>query len=147
MTTDTTFNAKVLQLVFGLSRSMKREFHPDAAQKEIDLSMIQVQALKEISMSGKCAMSDIAHQMCIALPTATVLINKLVALGLVKRTVEKKDRRITCLTLTPVGKEKIDKIIAIKIAHAGKIINLLDDKDKKDLLRILENLSDRISSR
>jgi len=147
MTSDTTFNAKVLQLVFGLSRSMKKEFHPDAAQKEVDLSMIQVQALKEISMSDKCAMSDIAHQMCIALPTATVLINKLVTLGLVKRTVEKKDRRITCLALTPVGKEKIDKIVAIKIAHAGKIINLLDDKDKKDLLRILENLSDKISSR
>lgn len=147
MTSDTTFNAKVLQLVFGLSRSMKKEFHPDAAQKEVDLSMIQVQALKEISMSDKCAMSDIANQLCIALPTATVLVNKLVTLGLVRRAVEKKDRRITCLTLTPMGKEKIDKIVAIKIAHAGKIINLLDDKDKKDLLRILENLSDKISSR
>jgi DNA-binding MarR family transcriptional regulator len=147
MTSETTFNAKVLQLVFNLSRSMKKEFHPDAAQKDLNLSMVQVQALKEISLSGKCAMSDIAHQLCIALPTATVLINKLVALGLVKRTVEKKDRRITCLVLTPVDKEKIDKIVEIKIAHAGRIINLLDDKDKKDLLRILENLSDKISSR
>lgn len=141
MAIDPQINAKILQMAFELSRSLKKEFHPNIAQKEVDLSMIQVQALKEISLAGKCTMSDVASQLYIALPTATVLINKLVALGYVKRSTVRKDHRVTVLTLTPQGKEKIDKVVAIKIAHAGKILSKLDAEDKKDLLRILQKLS------
>ncbi|MDE5977468.1 MAG: MarR family transcriptional regulator [Turicibacter sp.] len=68
------------------------------------------------------------------------LLTKLEAQGFITREPSKKDRRMTIVKLTEVGKEEIKKNNQMGDS-IEKIFNILDDEEKDQLYHILDKLS------
>jgi MarR family transcriptional regulator, organic hydroperoxide resistance regulator len=101
-----------------------------------DLSFGKYQAIQAIS-DGADTITSIASGLKIALPTATILMNKLVKDNLVKRTSNLKDRRVTKLSLTSKGKTALTHATKSKTNHVKAFMTNLSKTDKNTLLQIL----------
>jgi DNA-binding MarR family transcriptional regulator len=126
------------EVFFKLSRLMRDDmtFTCYSAQ----LSILQLHALIYLKKNNPVQMSDIAQNFRIEMPTATSLLNKLVALKLVKRTSDIKDRRIVHIELTSKGEEVL---LEAKEQHNKKIARMmtyLSEQDKQKLLVILQRI-------
>jgi DNA-binding MarR family transcriptional regulator len=77
------------------------------------------------------------------MPTATALVDKLIAAKLVKRENDVKDRRIVKIFMTKLGDKFLHQVIKRKSEKMGKVLSYLSKQDKLELLRILSVISDK----
>lgn len=108
------------------------------------LSGSQLQTLSFLKQKENAQMGEIAEYLHIELPSATSLLNKLVALQLVKRQQDDKDRRMVRVALTEEGKKVLEEAMKEKIRVIGHMLSYLTEKEQTDLLRLLEKLNERI---
>jgi len=108
------------------------------------LTVLQLQTLVFITKNKVISMGDLANEFKISLPTATVLSDKLVNLGIIKRIESKNDRRIVNISLTEKGKSLFKKAMKQRHLKVNKILAYLSSRDRKELLRILDNLASNI---
>ncbi|NIA09602.1 MAG: MarR family transcriptional regulator [Nitrospiraceae bacterium] len=85
-------------------------------------------------------MAEIANFLSIKPPSATFLINKLIKLRLVKRIRIASDRRKTKISLTSEGKKIIEKEIKNSSGNLKKIFSCLDQKEQRELIKILTKI-------
>jgi len=137
-----TINDKLLEVFFEVSRGIREEMAVDCQTAQ--LTVLQLQALIFINKKKSLSMSDAAEMFKISLPTATVLSDKLVNFGLVQRDESKTDRRIVNISLTEKGKSLLKKAMKVRHQKINKTLEYLSLEDKKELLRILGNLSSSI---
>ena len=90
-------------------------------------------------------MNEIAKHFGISKPTATTLLDKLIEMKLAKRTADEEDRRIIQVSLTTKGTEFMKKAMEHRKKKMGLMLSFLSERDKKELLRILQTLSQRLS--
>lgn len=85
----------------------------------------------------KIKVSDISKKLLVTTPTVTQLIKKLMADGLVKRTVDPDDRRSVGIELTPKG-EQITKAADEQFnQHLGGLIEHLGEENSLMLAELL----------
>ena len=139
---DQTLTRKFIETMFKSTRLMRgyMEYSTDVAQ----LSILQVQTLSFLKHHENAQMREIAENFHIELPSATSLLNKLVAVQLVKRHADPKDRRLVRVTLTDKGNELLTKVLDAKCTHFGHMLSYLSDTEKNELLRLLEKLNERM---
>jgi DNA-binding MarR family transcriptional regulator len=139
---NTKINDQITEVFFEVSRGIREKmaFSCEAAQ----LTVLQLQTLVLINKKKILSMGDLANEFKISLPTATVLSDKLVNLGLVKRFESKTDRRIVNVSMTEKGKSLFK--IAMKQRHIkiNQLLSYLSLEDRRELFRILNNLSNNI---
>ncbi len=87
--------------------------------------------------------TDVARWLDLSVNSVSMIIDRMVKAGLVKRTRDRKDRRTVFLTAT----EKAEKAY-VKASAAGweliqEVLNPLSDKDKRTLIKLLETLRDK----
>lgn len=111
------------------------------------LSIVQLHALSFLKRQKSAQMSEIAEYFNIELPSATSLLNKLVALQLVERQPDEKDRRLVRIILTEAGSRLLDQAMEEKLSHIDHMLSFLTDKEQHELLRLLEKLNDRIEEK
>jgi DNA-binding MarR family transcriptional regulator len=70
---------------------------------ETGLSFSQINVLMRLYHGGKCGVSEIGEQLGITNPAASQAIDRLVNLGMIKRTEDPEDRRAKQLALTQAG--------------------------------------------
>lgn len=75
---------------------------------------------------GETSLTALAGQLDVALSTALRMVDRLVAAGLVERSVRPDDRRETRLTLTPAGR---------------RVVRTVTQRRRRDLRAVLERLS------
>lgn len=85
-------------------------------------------------------MSQIAEYLTIELPSATSLINKLVAEKLVKRYEGKDDRRTVKLRLTLGGRLALENVLTDSKKRLRQSLSPLTEADKNNLLSILKSV-------
>ncbi len=85
-------------------------------------------------------MSQIARYLTIELPSATSLINKLVAEKLVKRYEGKDDRRTVKLRLTSGGRLALENALTDSKKRLRQSLLPLTEADKNNLLSILKSV-------
>lgn len=85
-------------------------------------------------------MSQIAEYLTIELPSATNLINKLVAEKLVKRYEGKDDRRTVKLRLTLGGRLALENALTDSKKRLRQSLSPLTEADKNNLLSILKSV-------
>jgi len=134
--------AKIFEVMFKNSRLLrdKINYSSDITQ----LSMLQVQTLSLLKKQSNAQMGEVADYFHIELPSATSLLNKLVALHLVKREQDLKDRRLVRVMLTPDGENILKKAMDEKLTHLEHTLSYLTQSEQHELLRLLEKLNDRI---
>jgi len=132
---------KIFEAMFKNSRLFKDKIN--SSSEYTHLSILQIHTLSLLKRNTSLPMSDIAEYFRIELPSATSLLNKLVALQLVKRQQDIKDRRLVKIALTEKGESLLKKAMDEKITHIERMLSYLSEIEQHELLRLLEKLNER----
>ena len=132
------------EVFFKLFRLMKHEMISDSETAKLTLP--QLQALFYLHSQKSVQMKDISAYFHVEMPTATSLLDKLVATDLVKRQNDIKDRRVVHVLLTDKGQKVVAKSIAKRNERIAKMLSLVSRKDKENLLSILQRIVDNLEN-
>lgn len=133
-----TVNDQIAQIIFSLSRIMRDEMTFDSETSQ--LTMMQLQALIFIKKADRVTMGDVAEHFQITLPTVTVLLDKLVHLGLVRRDQNTEDRRVVNVKLTKKGENLTHEAMKQRRKKINHMLSYLSVEDKELLLQIMNRL-------
>jgi DNA-binding MarR family transcriptional regulator len=137
-------NEQIIETLFKIARNLKGSMHGDFEHSH--LTMLQCQALECVKKKKNAHMADIASHFSTTMPTATVLIDKLIAAKLVKRENDAKDRRIVKIFMTKLGDKFLHKVAKRKSEKMGRVLSYLSEQDKLELLRILSVIAEKSES-
>lgn len=123
---------QILELSTRLEASAPRELHAD-------LTMRQLLALYLLS-GGPRRVTDVAAALGISLPSASGLVDRLAAGGLVDRHRVERDRRLVLCELTEAGREALTEVLRIGRMRLERVLTELNVPDLEIVERALELL-------
>jgi DNA-binding MarR family transcriptional regulator len=132
-------NDLATRLRLGITRTARR-LRQEAG---VDLSPTLTAALATISRHGPLTPSELAARERVQRPTATRLLARLEAPGLVVRTADPEDRRSALVSVTPAGEALLAELRTRKDAYLARRLRALSAEDRATLRRasdILERL-------
>lgn len=113
---------EVLEVVMLVLRIIRTEIR---SRRAPDLSVQQFRSLFFLNLQPGAALSDIAENIGLTLPSMSKMIDNLVARKLVTRQISPTDRRRIRLMLTASGKALIDQaLLAVQSALAERFTDL-----------------------
>ncbi len=118
--------------VMGRIRSMLHE--------GMDLSYNQFKTLLAIHDKGNCSLNTLAGDLKIAMSSASEMVEKLVNLGLVGRSVDAESRRRVIIYTTEQGRQLIGDLGDGIVENYRVLLNRLSEKDQERLVDALETL-------
>src|SRR3954468_2921305 len=104
------------------------------------LSPTLTAALATIDRHGPLTASELAERKRIRRPTATRLVARLVADGLVGRTADPTDRRSCLLAIDPAGQALLAQLRTRKDAYLAQRLRRLDAEERETLARAADLL-------
>tara|TARA_R100000322_G_scaffold9788_8_gene6182 strand:+ start:6040 stop:6513 length:474 start_codon:yes stop_codon:yes gene_type:complete len=123
---------------FQLNQLLKSDLKPHG------ISISNWRVLAVLAVNGSVTMSDIASYAMIEQPTASRMVDRLVADGLVERRKGDADRRVRSLALTDRGRESYAAVRNLAFAHTARALGGLSEAEcallTDLLLRIEANL-------
>jgi DNA-binding MarR family transcriptional regulator len=124
-----------------LQRLIVRHSLSAPAWSRLQLTMPRLKALFAIACEGSPTVSGLGRALGVSLPTASTLVEALVAQGYVSRRVDADDRRRTLVELTPAGDGLVSQLRegSTRPLHDG--LRRLDPDDLAALVRGLRALS------
>lgn len=111
------------------------------------LTESQAELLRLVGRQPGISVSEAAAELALAPNTASTLVSKLSAEGLLERTPDPADRRVGRLALTPPAQRLADASRAARRAALGEALERLDDEDARALaagLRVLADITDTL---
>lgn len=111
-----------------------------------EITMQQAMVLKFIKSLGNPKMTDLSHAVGVTLGNMTMMVDRLIKNGFVKRMTDPQDRRIVRVELTERSKIMINKIKKRHSDHMEKILSKIPEHDKQQLLANLQKIADIIKS-
>lgn len=106
----------------------------------MDLSYNQFKMLLAINDKGICPLTTLAAELSIAMSSASEMVDKLVHLGLVCRSVDTESRRRVTIQLTTEGEKLISDLQKGIVDNYRSLLNRLSDSDQARLVDALETL-------
>ncbi len=106
-----------------------------------NLTTRETHAISLVGRLGSPRMSELARRGRVTLGTMTVMINKLVKKGYVKRSRDDKDRRVVHVSLTARGR-KVDALH--EQFHADmidRVLSALTDSEQKQMARLIRKIA------
>lgn len=105
-----------------------------------NLTMQEIHTVSLIRRLGTPRMSDLARRGHVTLGTMTVMINKLVDKGYVKRARDDKDRRVVRVALTARGRSADKLHMAYHKEFMDKILNALTESEQRQVVKLIEKI-------
>ena len=96
--------------------------------------------LTVIKARGPVRPSDLAELLERTPNSMSMLVDRMVKAGLVRRTRDRKDRRVVTVSMTDKGKAAIDPAIPAGWEFVHEILSPLSDDDQRDLANLLETV-------
>ncbi len=134
-------NREIIDEMSKVMRVMKHSM--PLAEKEQQVTLHQLEALWCIKKSRDTHMHELAKHFSTTMPTATSLVDKLILAKLVRRRNDRRDRRIVRISLTGHGEQMLKAVTRQKESKINKILSFLSEHDKRDLLRILQTITQK----
>lgn len=131
---------RLVSLLFSISRSLRKKSKICVPNDPV-ISMAHVETMRFISENVNTTMKEVADYLGVAPPTATTIINHLVKMGLISRSEDENDRRVVHISVSETGKKLIAERSLIVKETLNKTLEVLDDEEKKSLIKILEKIS------
>jgi DNA-binding MarR family transcriptional regulator len=125
-------------LIFRIIRSKL----VNTALAECDIRLPHIEIMNVIKESGTLHVAEIGERLRIAKAQMTHLIDKLVELEMVERSVDAADRRTINITLTDKGRSTLEKHESSIINAVGDYISGLEENELETLSTSLRNLRD-----
>lgn len=130
--------AQIVGSLFELNRVMRHRMAK--LERPTDLNMHQMHALLSIQEHPRCTMSDIARLLHITQASATPIVARLVRLGMAKRHVDRSNRKIVRVSLTPLGASELKKAMTQCHTQLRTIFSKIPAKDQRTMAAILTAL-------
>jgi DNA-binding MarR family transcriptional regulator len=130
------------RLRLAIARTARRLRQETAAE----LSPSLAAALATIEAHGPLTPSELADRERVQRPTATRIVGRLADAGLVDRTSDPSDGRVSLVTTTPRGRQLLGRLRKRKNAYLARRLRDLESEDLATLERaaaILEGLLER----
>lgn len=87
---------------------------------------------------NRVKMTEISRHMMISKPAVTMAVDKLVDQGLVERVRDAQDRRVVYIQLTPLGKNKLEQEIEMRLAFVDRVVMRIGEADANRLVALLD---------
>jgi DNA-binding MarR family transcriptional regulator len=126
-----------LQIAARLRLAVTRLNRRLRAEGDIGLSPSATAALSSIDRHGPLSLGELAAMEGVKPPTITATVAALEAEGLVAREADLRDRRITRVTLTPRGRQRLERSKRRKTAYLASRLERLDEQQLEELDRSL----------
>jgi DNA-binding MarR family transcriptional regulator len=126
-----------LQVAARLRLAVTRLNRRLRAEGDIGLSPSATAALSSIGRHGPLSLGELAAMEGLKPPTITATVAALEADGLVAREADVRDRRITRVTLTSRGRQRLERSKRRKTAYLASRLERLDDRQLEELDRSL----------
>jgi DNA-binding MarR family transcriptional regulator len=111
-----------------------------AADELGDLSAVQLRALTVLQDNSRGNLNGLAAAMGVTVSTASRLVDRLVAAGLVDRRPSPQTRREISLSLTPAGRGRLQRYDRLRIAEARARLEAVPPDRRDAVLAALEQL-------
>jgi DNA-binding MarR family transcriptional regulator len=125
-------------LISRAGRTLTGHFGDRAA--ELDLSVVQGQALIVLAASPGSGLGALARSLSKDQASTSIMVDKLMSLGLVRRETDKEDRRRALLYLTTQGKECAEHLLIARDHINRLVLDALGPKRSKELEALLTDL-------
>jgi MarR family transcriptional regulator, organic hydroperoxide resistance regulator len=114
----------------------------------IKRSVTQTQFLMLMAIHGykRCTMGTLSKNMHVSMPTATGVVNRLVAVGYLRRFKEPEDRRQVVVELTVKGEGFISEFQGIIRKRWEDILKALSVNELSLFYKVVDKLNERLSS-
>ena len=106
----------------------------------LNLTIQQLRALLVISFWGGASGNELAEGLGVGLATATGIVDRLGAQGLVRRAEDPDDRRIRRVYLTQKGADLIERLTEAGLERKKELLSGLDLEDLRRLAGVTEKL-------
>lgn len=132
------FVAEVLALFPRMMRGFMREERNALSAGRITLPQFWI--LQVLSERGACRMLDLTRELRIPPSTATLLMDRLVALGLACRETDPADRRAIRVRMTARGRAMMSRVLRQKREILRRVSEGLPGEDRAAYLRVLDHI-------
>ena len=114
---------------------------PASAWADLDLTMPQARTLFYLA-DGSRRMSTIAGRLGVEMPSATSMIDRLVVKGLVERGQDPADRRAVVCSLTPAGRDAVEKFWSLRAARTESLAAVLSTQELEIVVPAMRIMAD-----
>jgi DNA-binding MarR family transcriptional regulator len=125
---------EVIDVVPLVMRFLRREFRRQSVPL---LSVPQVRTLAFVDRTPGSSLSDLADHLNVTHPTASLIVNRLVQQGLLRRAEDPAERRRCALTLTPAGGRRLK---VVRDAACTVVAGVLSEGSADDIKAIVRGL-------
>lgn len=129
---------KLADLLLVTGRAIKES---PSGKTHDPLSMGHFKILRFIDEKGLPTMRDVAEELRITPPTATVMVDGLIAKKFVRRAADRKDRRRILLQITPAGKDVLAEQEACFKKRVTGVLSCLNATERKQFEQILSKIA------
>lgn len=112
-----------------------------------DMTVAQLRFLLLLYSEGPSQMSSIASSLRIAVSTATGIVDNLVKKGLVTRGIDPEDRRLVICTLSPQGRQTINRMWTLGRSQVKSLLKGLSTEQLKKASEVAEFLLANVKSK
>lgn len=124
--------------MFIMGRLMRDRMHRNANNQSCTL--LEFETLKYIKDVGRPHMREIAKTFHVTPPAATLMIDGLVKAKLLARVLDQKDRRSVRVTITPKGRQLLERGIASKVKELKRIFGTLTPAERTHFVGALKKI-------
>lgn len=135
---------EIAQAQRSIFRAMQAAAMPTWLQ--VDLTLAQIKALFTLETGGPTTVGQLAAALDIGRPAGSILLDRLVQMGLVGRKEDAVDRRRAIIQLTPLGEELLTRLRQGRRERLLDSLGQMSDDDLGALLRGLRALEASLSS-
>ncbi len=132
---EKNFEDSIISLHYRIVNEFRKK------SKEFGFSFSQMEVLRFVVENKDTTMKEIAEHLQIKPPSATVIVDTLCKKKLLKREVDKKDKRITKISFTENIWKFFQSVKCKKFLVLKSIFSELEDEDKLELIRIIKILN------
>jgi len=126
--------------VFPLFRRSFRNIDLDRVAE--GLSHPHIMVMRMLEDHERQSVSAIGDRQFISRPQMTHIVDKLVSLGMVERTIDEDDRRVINLVLTDTGRRIMRQCDAVIGQSIKQSLSALEDKDIEEMSAALSKLAE-----
>lgn len=132
---------QLLEAIQSVSKKLRDLKAKHVEQTDLqDLSLANFRYIEVIHSLGDPTFNELAKRLGLSKPTVTVMIAKLIEMGLVTKTKSQLDKRSYRLNLTDKGTNVIQQYSTIQKIFAEQIISKFNDDETTNLISLLKRI-------
>jgi DNA-binding MarR family transcriptional regulator len=131
---------RALELLLRAEASVRRRLSADLEREGLSATGFSVLVLLQIA-GGELELRALRRRLRTSKANATEVVGTLVARGLAVRSRLSHDRRAASVTITPLGRELVDRLFPEHTERVAATSSVLDETEKRSLAEICRKLA------